>query len=104
MTFIKPNDFSKPSVRLFGVVVSVKSDEPIISNTKRIPINAALTRPSYVIFMKPNSKMTLPGVKNTLKNTLMNKITNILRSPLNIKPNGIFDIIITPTRIKAQIP
>ena len=41
ITFKNPRLFSSPSVRLFGVVVSVISDEPIIRYISLITINTA---------------------------------------------------------------
>ena len=42
MTFKKPRLFSRPSVRSFGVVVNVISDEPIMRNTSLTAIAVAM--------------------------------------------------------------
>ena len=101
MTFKNPRDFSIPSVRLLGVVVSVIMDEPIISMVKRIAIKTAIRIPSLVTEIFHTENTTSPGVKNRLNTTvsISRKIMDFIPFIINLK--GTLDNLITTARKKA---
>ena len=101
MTFKNPRDFSIPSVRLLGVVVSVIMDEPIISMVRRIAIKTAIRIPSLVTEIFHTENTTSPGVKNRLNTTvsISRKIMDFMPFIINLK--GTLDNLITTARKTA---
>ena len=90
-----PSPFSSPSVRLFGVVVSVIRDEPIIRKISLITINTAVLRPSCVIVSFHILIRGVPGVRNRLNAALITINITIALRPLTMNLRGIFDSAIT---------
>ena len=84
----KPSPFSIPSVRSFGVVVSVISEEPMTSRIRRITIRMATRMPSFVIFSFHSCHTTVPGVRNKLKTAVISISIKMARNPRTIKDTG----------------
>ena len=76
--------FSKPSVRLLGVVVSVITEDPTIKNDNRIAIIPAILAPSLVMVSFHSVTSGSPGVRNRLNTTVIIKIKTIARMPFTI--------------------
>lgn len=99
--FKKDNPFSSPSVRLFGVVVRVIRDEPMIKYTSLITIKMAVFRPLSVMVIFHTLKITVPGVKNRLNAALISIKIRIAFRPLTMNLKGTFEAIIRPARARV---
>ena len=103
ITFRNPRLFSSPSVRSFGVVVRVISEEPIIRNTSLTAIAAAIYMPSLVTLIFHIWKSTSPSVRNMLKITLNISSINTAFRPLKINLTGTFEALMHANRNKPAI-
>ena len=95
--------FSSPSVRLFGVVVRVISDDPIIRYVSLIVVYAEFTRPCFVMVSFQKLQIASPGVRKILNTMVIIIRTTIAFIPLTINLNGTFDITIAKTRNTVAI-
>ena len=101
--FKGPIIFSIPSVRLFGVVVSVITDDPMISSVRRIAMEMAIFRPSCVMVSFQIVKSGVPCVRNRLNTTVIIISMTIVFIPFTMNLNGTFDSRITIPRNRAAI-
>ena len=85
------NRLSRPSVRWFGVVVRVISDEPMISITRRTAILDAISMPSHVIFNFQIVTAGVPGVRKRLNTTAKSIRNTIDFIPFTMNLKGTFD-------------
>ena len=86
---------SIPPASTVGVVVSVRSELPIISRIILTAIFAARATPSAVIVINPFEKSTLsPVVRNRFKSAVIITISIIGFKPLSINLRGMLDTFI----------
>ena len=93
--------FSSPSVRLFGVVVRVIMEEPIISIVSRTAIVTAVASPSFVIVSFHMVTSASPGVRKRLNTTVINNRNTTALIPFTMNRKGTWDSPITNARNKA---
>ena len=99
--FKGPSNFSIPSVRLFGVVVKVIREDPMINSTRRMPMEEAIFKPSFVMVSFQSDIRGVPGVKKRLNTTVIisKKIMDFI--PFTINRKGTFDNLMQTARKAA---
>ena len=100
-TFKGPIIFSIPSVRLFGVVVSVITEDPMIRSVSRMAMEIAIFNPSCVIVSFQIVKSGVPGVRKRLNTTVISISMTMVFIPFTMNLNGTFDRRITSPRNRA---
>ena len=102
-TFKGPIIFSIPSVKLFGVVVSVITEDPIISSVSRTAREMAIFSPSCVMVSFQIVNNGVPGVKKRLNTTVISMSITMVFIPFTMNLKGTFDRRITNPRKSAAI-
>ena len=90
-----------PSVRLFGVVVNVITEDPTIRKDNLMAIITASCSPSLVIVSFQTDTSGSPGVRNKLNITVIIKIKTIAFMPFTINLKGTLDSLIITAKNTA---